>query len=576
MQFDTESIKARITNSLRSKASWAEILMFSTNSRIIDAVAENIAQLASYDEFLTRNTRWDLATEKSALVTQARFRGYDPHRKIGARGNIRVSADSSFASPPSDIVPIPQYSVFSDGGDLKFTAIQNENLLTSDNYIDIPVVQGEPKSYTHVAQGDNYEQISITNDSVENEYYKVTVNGVEWTEVDDLNASDSADEVYEFETTLNFDGVTVKFGNDVFGKKLQTGDTVIIYYVETLGIEGNVVATSLITSVESSFYTEGGDPITLFCTNTAALDGGSDEETLEEIRTNGIDTFQAGEKAVVQKDYEVKLQAHPYVQKATVWGAYEYNLDNNLDLWTWIETLENVVYVSAFTPAGEQLTEDQKITLIEYLKEDKPPTDIVRFVDAEFVEIALNSDIFVRDTSYVLSEVKANFISKFTTDYSLTNIDFKQSLYDTEWKGALNTVGGVTYHSSYIQVIFYPTFNSAYIGDLDAPTYPIEKESMSIYIKDLTAASPEYVLVGTDDGLGGFVAESPYDLTGSSINYDTGEGVLSVISGLTKDYSSYAIKVYFEVSSLNIDLKERNQIFKIAETDNITANYTTS
>lgn len=573
MQFDMESIKQRMTDSLRSKASWAEILLYSTNSRIIDTVAEAIAHLAEYDEWLTRNTKWDLATEKSALVTQARFRGYDPHRKLGARGNIRVSTSETFDSAPSANVSIPQYSVFSDGGEIKFVTINNQNLLTSDNYIDIPVVQGEPKVFVYNAEGNNYETIIIENENIENSIYHLTVNGVIWEEVDDLNNHNKDDEVYELQNKLNFDGITIKFGNNIFGKKVQTGDIINFYYVETLGIAGNIVGSGIVTTAESTFYDENSDEVTLYCTNTEALDGGTDEEDIEEIRANGVDTFQAGDKAIVRKDYEIKLKEHPYILNAIIWGAYEYNIDNNKDFWEWIETLENVVYISGYTPAGEQLTETQQLEIVEFLKKDKPPTDIVRFVDVEFVEIALISDIYVQDSSYVLSEVKSNFVNTFTEEYSLSNITFKQSLYDTRWKGLLNNIDGVTYHSSYIDILYYPIFNEAYLGDLDFPTYPLEKESIRVYIKNTAAENPTYTLIGTDDGDGNFISESPYDLTGSSINYETGEGILTVISGLTGDYSGYEIKIYFQVSSLNIDLKKRNQIFKIVETNQITAQY---
>ena len=118
MTFDYDSVRGRLIAGLQSKASWADILFFSTNSRLIDAVAEGIAELGSYDEYLTRNTKWDLATEKSALTSQAQFLQYDPHRKIGSSGNITVSASPTFDSPPAKNVPFPKYTVFS-GDDKK-------------------------------------------------------------------------------------------------------------------------------------------------------------------------------------------------------------------------------------------------------------------------------------------------------------------------------------------------------------------------------------------------------------------------------------------------------------------------
>jgi hypothetical protein len=573
MQFDFDSVKDRVIENLRKKASWAEILFFSTNSRLVDAFAEEIANIASYDEFLTRNTRWDLATEKSALVTQAQFMQYDPHRKIGATGTIRVSSNENFNDTYSKIIEIPKYTVFSNGDEIKFTSTQIENLLTTDNYIDVPVVQGEPKTYTYIAQGQDYEEIEILNSNIEDTIYEITVNGELWTEVEDLNSSDSSDKVYELENKVNYNGINIVFGNGIFGKKLTEGDVITFKYVETLGIEGNVLSENVITTVESTIYDADDDQVEMYCKNTANLDGGTDEEDIEDIRTNGINAFQAGDKAVVQKDYEYKLEQNDYILKATVWGAYEYNLDNNLDLWTWIPTQENVVNVSAFTPGGEQLSTAQQNEVIAFIKEDKPPTDIVRFTDVNFIYLAFHIDAYVQDTSYVLSVVKNNIIEGVQEEFSLENIDFMEPIYETDWKGYINDIDGITYHSSYIEIIKFETFNEAYVGDLNLDLYPIEKESIKLYIKDTSNPNAEYDLMGVDDGDGNFIAESPYDLTGSSINYQTGEGVVQVNSGISGTYSDYSIKVYYQPDSINLCPNERNQIFKIYEITDVSAEY---
>jgi len=189
MNFSFDEVRERILNKLKSKASWSEILFFSTNSRLLDSVAEAISEFAVYDEYLTRNTKWDLATEKSSLVSQAQFMQYEPHRKIGSQGKILVSAGEDFNTLPAKNIAIPKYTVFSDGQDIKFSTIQTVNLLTSDLNMEVDVVQGEPKTHVYNASGEEYEEISIESSTIENNIYELTVNGVPWTEIDDLNKS---------------------------------------------------------------------------------------------------------------------------------------------------------------------------------------------------------------------------------------------------------------------------------------------------------------------------------------------------------------------------------------------------
>jgi len=569
MQFDFDSVKGRLISGLRAKASWADVLFFSTNSRLLDSVSEAIAELAAYDEFLTRNTRWDLATEKSSLVSQSQFMQYSAHRKLGGLGYVRVSTSPTFDAPPVKIVPFPKWTIFSDGTK-KFTSTITTNITITDDYIDLPVVQGEPKTFNYVANGDIYEEISITNSIIENVYYEVWVNGALWTEVDDLNAAASTDTVYTLKNKLNFDGIDITFGNDIFGTKLQSGDSVAFKYIETLGVTGNVLGINIVTTVDSTIYDIDAAQIDIYCTNTSNIEGGKEEEDLEDIRTNGVDTFQAGDKAVAKKDYRVKLAESPYILKATVWGAYEYNLDNNVDLWTYIPTEENFVRVSAFTPLGEQLDNTQKTEVITSIKEDKPPTDIVSFIDTDFIYLAFHVQAFIKDPTKILSIVKTAIIDGVTERYSLDNMDFKQPMYEVEWKGYIKSIDGIEYHTSYLDLISYSTLSDTYLGDINLDIYDIEKESISIYIQELALG---YVKIGVDDGLGGFTAEAGYDLTGSSINYVTGEGVLVIVSGISGTFSDYTVKTYYKNDEINIELKTRNQIFRVEEITDVTTEY---
>lgn len=571
MQFDFDSVRQRLINSLREKASWAEILFFSTNSRLVDSFSEEIANIAAYLEFLAYNQKWTLATEKSALVTHAQFMQYDPHRKIGARGDIRVSSDENFDSTYSKVITIPKYSVFSNGDELKFTSTQTENLLATDKYIDIPVVQGEPKTYTYIAQGNNYEEIQIENANIENSFYELFVNDILWTEVENLNASDEDDQHYELENQVDYSGINIIFGNNIFGKKLNEGDVVIFKYVETLGIEGNILTEGLIEVVESTIYDIDNDQVEMFCINLDNLDGGQDEEDIEDIRVNGLNAFQAGDKAVAYKDYISKIKENSFVGNAIVWGAYEYNLDNGYDLWDWIETQENLVNVSAFTPAGEQLTNSQRIDIIDSIKEDKPPTDIVKFYDTDFINLIFHIDAFVKDTSIVLSSLKQNIITGVQDRYDYNDLEFMQNLYETEWKGYINSINGVTYHNSSVEIAHFYSFSDAYIADIDLLIYPIKPETIKVYISNDGGSS--YTLIATDDGNETILGETGYDTSGSSVNYDTGSAVLAVNSGLTDYYDNYTIKVEYQNTDKNIILNQRNQIIKIYDVSDITAQY---
>ncbi len=621
MQFDIDSIKTRLINTLRSKASWAKILFYSTNQRLIDTITEGIAELARYDEYLSRETKWTLALNKSSLITQAKVLKYNAHRKVGARGTLRIGIDDAIGSvdwdstvtfktddtvyynsilykskqdnnlnkqpdtevlwwdvldiKPANTISIPKYSVFSDGGTLKVTNINTENQTATDNFIDIEIVQGIPKSTTNIAQGSIYEEINIDNVSIENSEYEVYVNDVLWTEISDLRLTASgADKNYEIFNKIDFSGITLKFGNNTFGKKLEIGDVILFKYVETLGASGNISTTGIIDNVESTIYDSILNIVDLKCYNLQQFDGGTNEESIENIRTMGPNVFQTGDRAVSKLDWKTILLQNSFVQNATVWGEYEYNIDNNNPPGTYVSVQENVVHISAYTPSGDQLDTVQKDSIRSYLNDFKSPTDIPQFTDVEFINLTFNSNVYVSDRSFVLSTVKNSVTTQLSQQYDVNNLDFKQDINESDYKAFIDEISGVNYHDTAIEEYIFSTFNTAYEATITIPLYTIKKSSVKIYIKDTTDANANYIKIATDDGGGGFTPESGYDVTGSSINYDTGEGSLIVVSGLAAAYADYSIKIYWSITNNNLVLLKRNQIFKYGEA-NITTQYTT-
>ena len=76
VMFDFDSVKKRLQDRLKAKTSWANILFFSTNQRIIDIVAEEIAYSMQYDEMLTRESKWNIAQQITSIMSENQFFNY--------------------------------------------------------------------------------------------------------------------------------------------------------------------------------------------------------------------------------------------------------------------------------------------------------------------------------------------------------------------------------------------------------------------------------------------------------------------------------------------------------------------
>lgn len=129
-----------------------------------------------------------------------------------------------------------------------------------------------------------------------------------WLPVKDLLGSDRFS--MEFVGEMEQDGITyLRFGDDIAGKKPPAEITPAVTTRVGNGKEGNIGADALNTIVWSS---DGIQQVR----NPLPATGGTDAETMEEIRQFAPQAFRTQERAVTAADYVAKTELHPEVQKA--------------------------------------------------------------------------------------------------------------------------------------------------------------------------------------------------------------------------------------------------------------------
>jgi len=577
MQFDYEAVRLRMINSLRSKVSWAEILDFSSNAKIIEVFAKEVSELGNFDIYLTRENQWSLAKNISSLLSSSDILSYRVHRKVGSVGELTLSPSSSFTGTHPNTIMIPKYTIFSSSEDAatKFCTTVNTSIPASTASVEVDVVQGTPKSYTYTALGNNYEEVPIYSQSIEDLNYEVYVNGVLWTEVDNLLEAAATATSYEIKNLYNFAGVQLRFGNDIFGKKLASGDTVVFYYIDTLGALGNISRANIVTTVESTIYDTVPAPVTIYCKNLGTMDGGDGIESKDSIRLNAPKIFQSGNRAVTKDDYATILENSNLVYKVNVWGEYEYLIDNNLtpgDPTSFVPLQENKVNIAGLKNTGEPLDETDKANIIAYLDSYKSPTDIIAFYDPEVVYLHFICTAYVRERSYSLTTVKMNILLTLADTYSFQNFNFGTNIYETDYKTLVDGVDGVDHNYTLLKAYNLIPFDQANSASFTLSLYPVTPSigsniSIKVYLKGPTT---DYFQIGQDDGSGNIdgltVGGVPYDLTGSVINYTTGIGFIQITSPVV-NYLTYTLKVEYAIDDTDFVLKTRSQIFRYGEAE---------
>lgn len=364
--FDATSLKQLITNRVKNSGLFPDI----------DFEGSNINGLTDIFAFTFHVFMFYLnQTASDSLFTQAELYenmnkivsliGYKVQGNNTSTLNVSVTADTT--------IPLGSYTIqrfsnittrgitYSTNTDITFQktldSVDQEIESIGDNNL---LYQGTFREYPqYTAIGENFEQFTLNIDYPSDVSTKMVdgnnifvfvkdVNKQKWYEWEELSSLYLADNTtMAFEKRLNeFGHYEIKFGNDINGKKLQSGDIVAIYYLESDGNSG-VIGTNIIgegkmvlfnSTQSNEIFTDISDKsdyltaqqmLGLKFDNTYASIPPSFVESVESIRTNAPSLFSAQNRAVTSKDYEtfVSKNFSGVVQSVKVVNNKDYTKD---------------------------------------------------------------------------------------------------------------------------------------------------------------------------------------------------------------------------------------------------------
>ena len=570
IEFDFEAIKVRILEYLSSQSEWASFLNYGTIDNLISAIANEMAYQIQYSEYNSMENFWNMARNRSSLLQMSPMHGYIVPRKQASEGIVRVSTSETFNSSYSLSIPIPQFFQFSSGN-LYVCSKQNEILNANENYVDIACIQGEAKEISFLAEGIQFEEKTIYDDSIDNSFFTLTVNGESWNNVNSLFLYGSTDSVFQIRTLPNLNGITIKFGNDIFGKKLNKNDIVKFNYISTKGSQGNIFSSNIIDAVESQAYDSNGNEVKLYCSNISTFIGGKDYPTLEEIRELSPNVYQTGNRASSKTDYITILEQNNKLSKVSVWGAYETLKDKNEDPWGFIPSEENVIHLallvgSEYESLNNLPTSEAdliKNEIVDYLYKLCDPTDLINFEDTYKIPMEFHIDGTLISSAYTTAEVENIIKSNLSKQYGIKNMDFGENVYESDYVRLIDETEGIKNHISYIELYEENIkFSSQYYCDFELPIYPIDYTSIAVYIKNITVENSDYELMAECDANGNLVGaeNTVYIMTNSTLDLNNGKGKINVSNGLDSDYHNYLIKIGYQYNGRNIENPSRKNI----------------
>jgi len=211
----------------------------------------------------------------------------------------------------------------------------------------------------------------------------------------------------------------IRFGDDVVGKKLSTGNIVIVDYITSNAAAANFAKTFTLSSPVS----QSGEITTL---NTAvAAYGGASKESVDEIRFNAPRFNATKERAVTSSDYEALiLQSNNNIQSVSVWGGEKND-----------PPIYGKVFISLNPVTGSIITEADKDNIKTSIIDPKTPVAIIpEFVDPDYVYIGLDISLAYNPKLTTLSKGEIeNAVNVTVNNYFNASLNrLNKSFYNTK------------------------------------------------------------------------------------------------------------------------------------------------
>lgn len=259
----------------------------------------------------------------------------------------------------------------------------------------------------------------------------LVADGSTWTAVTDLLSSDRFS--HEFVVEMENNRVAaIRFGDDVNGRQPAPGMTFTATYRVGNGRSGNVGRDSIgrvVTSVSGIARVR----------NPLPASGGTDPETLDQVRRFAPQAFRTQERAVTEADYEAVAALHPEVQRAKAtfrWTGSWYTVFVTVDRKRGLAVEEDPRFRSSI------IAHIERYRLAGYDLEIKGPV---------FVALDIRLFICVKP-GYFNTDVKAGLKQLFTSGvqadgrpgyFHPDNFSFGDPLYLSAVIAAAMTVAGV-------------------------------------------------------------------------------------------------------------------------------------
>jgi hypothetical protein len=545
-QLDFNNIKNSLKEYLRANSDFTDYdFEGSTLNQLLDVLAYNTYYTAFNTNMVVNEMFLNSATLRDNVVAIAKQLGYRP--KSATASKAVVTANLSYTSPNAPTTAVIrrgkaftaifdntsyQYSVLDD---IKtpvnngIAVFENVEIYSGNIITDYHVVQSVLRNQRFLLRNQNIDTTTIrvkvfqSQQSTAFELYDYAENI--------LNVNPES-KVF-FLTEIEDENYEVKFGDGVFGRKLQDGEYIEISYLITPGPATNgakiFTFNALVEDQDSTITNLNSLAVSVNNIQTvSASSGGEFSESLDRIKFNAAKSYATQDRAVTSEDYKAIVRnLYPSVADITAFGGEE---DSPPEY--------GVVKIVIKPKYATTLTSFTKNELEKKLRKYSVASVTPKIVDPSILYVELNSKIYYDTnlTTYKSDKIKSLVIRNIEDYIVLSDTEkfdgkFRYSKFigviddsDTSIKSNLTTVT--------MRKDFYPAINSKFYYEICFKNPVVQDDMPTISSTGFTVREFPLDTVYIEDRNGKLVLYKLDSVTGDKkvlrpnlgeIDYETGE-----------------------------------------------------
>ena len=435
-----EDIKSSIKDYLRANTQFKDMDFEGSNlSILIDILAYNSYTTAYNTNMAINETFIDSATLRENVVSLARNIGYVPRSRRAARAIVNFNA-SGITSTTKQITFQP--GVIANG------SVSNINYVFSlPEAVSFNAFNGASKGMMVIYQGQYVTNSYVVDNNNPSERYVLPNDGIDTSTISvKIRNSSSDNTTTSYELVDNIIGITstsniyllqettdekyeLLFGDDVFGKKLESGNIIDISYIKTNGKSGNGIENFTFAGLIKDEDGADETDFRMFFSANEKSANGDEIEPVESVKYYAPRLYAAQHRAVTANDYEAIIPSiYPNIESVSAYGGEDLNPPQF-----------GRVFIAAKPKNGSFLSELTKKQLLNSLKNYSIAGIVPSFVDLKFLYVEIDSYIY--------------YNSNFVGDPDNLKTDVITSLSQYASGTELNKFGGRFAYSKVLSVI---------------------------------------------------------------------------------------------------------------------------